>query len=252
MTGHSANSENEPGAANTASRRPRWLRVLRLAVAISVVASVASSPWWGRNLLMRLDYFRVQRVEINGLRHLEPADILTRMAVDTFASVWMPLEPVEERIAEHPDLLGATISRKLPGTLVVSVHERAPVAMVPSPTGMIVYDGSGTALPLDPTRTSIDVPIVSAGDSGIFRLLDRVRIEEPRLFARISEMRRVEGEDELQVKLSSLRVRAPYQLSPARLAEVLPVEEDLRRRGYLERATELDLRYRDQVIARLQ
>jgi cell division protein FtsQ len=35
-----------------------------------------------------------------------------------------------------------------------------------------------------------------------------------------------------------------------RLAEIGPVEEDLARRGL--RAVEIDLRYRDQVIARLQ
>jgi cell division protein FtsQ len=38
-------------------------------------------------------------------------------------------------------------------------------------------------------------------------------------------------------------------VSAARLAEIDPVEDDLTRRGL--RAAEIDLRYRDQVIARL-
>jgi hypothetical protein len=39
-------------------------------------------------------------------------------------------------------------------------------------------------------------------------------------------------------------------VAPARLGEIIPVEQDLARRQA--RVAELDLRYRDQVIARLQ
>ena len=47
-----------------------------------------------------------------------------------------------------------------------------------------------------------------------------------------------------------LRVRLPLDLSVERLADIFPVESDLARRQA--RVGELDLRYRDQVIARLQ
>jgi len=45
-------------------------------------------------------------------------------------------------------------------------------------------------------------------------------------------------------------VRAMADVTPQRLAEIYPVENDLTRRQA--RVAELDLRYRDQVIARLQ
>ena len=47
-----------------------------------------------------------------------------------------------------------------------------------------------------------------------------------------------------------LRVRVPIDLSVERLTDIDPVENDLARRQA--RVDELDLRYRDQVIARLQ
>jgi len=47
-----------------------------------------------------------------------------------------------------------------------------------------------------------------------------------------------------------LRVRVPVGLSVERLADIFPVESDLARRQAS--VSELDLRYRDQVIARLQ
>jgi hypothetical protein len=48
----------------------------------------------------------------------------------------------------------------------------------------------------------------------------------------------------------SLPVRAMLDVTPDRLAEIFPVEADLAKRQA--RVAELDLRFRDQVIARLQ
>jgi hypothetical protein len=48
----------------------------------------------------------------------------------------------------------------------------------------------------------------------------------------------------------SLRVRVPLDLSVERLADIFPVESDLARRQV--HVGEIDLRYRDQLIARLQ
>jgi hypothetical protein len=47
-----------------------------------------------------------------------------------------------------------------------------------------------------------------------------------------------------------MRLRIPVGLSVDRLADIFPVENDLARRQL--HVGELDLRYRDQVIARLQ
>ena len=87
------------------------------------------------------------------------------------------------------------------------------------------------------------------------------------MFARIEEVTRT-GRDEILLTLSrgpdasgktgttaatgnrTLRVRVPVGLSVERLADIFPVETDLARRQV--HVGELDLRYRDQVIARLQ
>lgn len=248
MNQPSRSPDSADSSAPDARAPGRLRRSLRLAVTGLALALVAASPWWVRAGLERLDYFRIQRVEIAGLRHLPPEEILARLQVDTFASVWQRLEPLARRVREHPDLEQADVSRRLPGTLVVTVRERAPVALVPGPGGMRVYDGRGVALPLDPSRAGVDVPVVAAPDRAILALLDSVRLQEPALFARISEVRRAGSE--LLVLIAVLPVRTRSDLSAARLAEVIPVEEDLRRRGA--QPAELDLRFRDQVIARLQ
>jgi cell division protein FtsQ len=228
-----------------APRRRRW-SVVAVIVALAVVLL---APWWAPRVLAELAYFRVRRVEIVGARFLQPSDILGRLHVDTLSSVWDPAGPLEDRIASHPGVRSVRVRRRLPGTLLVEITERWPVALVPTPTGLVPIDERGAALPIDPARTAVDAPIVAYRDATLFRLLGALRVEAPELFGRISEVGRA-GSDEVWLRVSSVPVRAMADVSVARLAEIGPVEQDLARRRL--RAVEIDLRYRDQVIARLQ
>ena len=230
--------EPRPGA--------RWLRPGAFA-ALALLA--AASPWWAPAALSRLDFFRVRKIEIEGARYLAPEDVLARLKVDTTVSVWTDLGPLEARVAAHPQVREARVERKLPGTLVVHVVENLPIALVPSARGLRTVDVRGDTLPIDPSAVDVDLPIVAQRDTAVLRLLSEVREGYPSLFDRISAVRRV-GRGELVVQLTSVPVRAMADVSVDRLAEVVPVERDLERRAA--RVAELDLRYRDQVIARLQ
>ena len=227
-------------------RPRRWGRIVAAALVLPVVAS---SPWWTRAVAERMAFFRVRKVEIEGARYVDPAELLARLRVDTTSSVWAPVTPLERRVAEHPQLRHVRIERRLPGTLVVRVEEHLPVALAPGRGGLKAYDAVGRLLPLDPSRVTVDVPVVSAPDSAVLRLLGEVRVSDPALFARISEVRRT-GRGEIVIALDRWPVRAMADLTAGRLAEISPVEDDLARRRA--RVAELDLRFRDQVIARLQ
>jgi cell division protein FtsQ len=235
------------GAPTTAPRRGR--RWLRIAVAAIVVALVVSLPWAGPAILRNLVFFRVRKVEIRGAVYLTPSEVLAKLRVDSTANVWDDPSPLVARLMTHPQIRAATVSRKLPSTLVVRVEENLPVALVPNAKGFAVIDGHGMPLPIDPAATKLDLPIVAARDTAIARLLAELRAGYPTLFKRVSEVSR-EGRNELLVRLPAVRVRALANVTADRLAEITPVEDDLARRHLA--VAELDLRYRDQVIARLQ
>lgn len=207
------------------------------------------SPWWGPPLLSRMSFFRVHRVEVIGVRYLAPDEVFARLAVDTSASVWDDLTPLRERVLEHPQVVDVRISRRLPGTVLVRVTENLPVALVSSPNGMRAVDARGEELPFEPSRVDVDLPLLGSADSAMAALLYGIRERSPEIFERISFVRRV-GDDEIVLSLEEFAVRAGPDLSPGRLADIIPVEEDLARRGA--RIAELDLRFRDQVIARVQ
>ena len=221
------------------------VRLALLGVAIIVMLG---APFWGPLLLRQLSFFRVRKIEIVGAHYVSVGDVLDRLHVDTTASVWDPTGPLVARLAPHPQIRSVTLRRKLPSTLVVEIQENLPVALVASNDGLRAYDARGTLLPIDLARTPIDAPILSQRDVGLLRLLGVLRNEAPALYDRVSEVR-ITAPDEVILQLAGTPVRAMRDVTPARLAEIEPVENDLTRRGL--RAAEIDLRYRDQVIARL-
>ncbi|HMI46929.1 MAG TPA: FtsQ-type POTRA domain-containing protein [Gemmatimonadaceae bacterium] len=245
-------------------RKPGW----KVLGALFLIALIMAGAWGARAAARRMAFFRVRSVEIRGAHYLQPNEIVARLQIDTLASLWDDLEPFRQRVSRHPQVSDVRIERRMPGTLVVIIQENLPVGLVQTAAGLLPFDSMGRQLPIDPSRTNLDLPIVASTDPVLLKLVGAIRAAEPRVFARIEEARRV-GKDEILLTLSprvengaraagdtttlqrkSLRVRLPVGLSVERLADIFPVESDLARRQA--RVGEIDLRYRDQVIARLQ
>ena len=232
----------------------RWGRV---AVLLFIVLLLPGS-WLARRAASKMQFFQLRAVAIEGTRYLKPEVVMKKLAVDTLRSVWDDTDPLVARLRTLPQVEDASISRRLPGTIVVKIKENLPVALSPSPRGLEVVDTSGVVLPIDPSQQPVDLPVANQRDKGILTLLGAIRGGNPMLFQRVSEISR-DGKDAVVMRLSALdgfagysnlRVRAPVGVSVSRLADIFPVESDLARRRA--NVAELDLRYRDQVIARLQ
>lgn len=226
-------------------RRPGW----KILAVLLLLGLIVTAPQWGTASLARLDFFRVRHVEVRGTRYLPPQEVAARLQVDTLVSVWDDLKPLRSRVMGHPQIADAEISRKLPGSIVVTIRENLPIALVATRRGMQPFDSAGRALPIDPARIPLDLPVLYAADRELLGSLARIAAEQPVLYQRINAVTR-DGADAMTLELGSIRVRARPGVSGTRLADIFPVESDLARRGA--NAAELDLRYRDQVIVRLQ
>jgi cell division septal protein FtsQ len=228
-------------------RRPRWKTIGIALLAIIVLAM----PLWAPLLMRRMDFFRLRRVEVVGTNYMTVDEVLAVLQVDTMMSVWDATSPMRKRVEAHPEVLEAKVKRKMPGTIVVEVSERIPIALVAGPEGFRIFDERGVALPIDPTRAPVDAPVIDRPDTTLLRLLADVRVRLPQLYAQTSEVRRRENQrDELLLRLDTIPVRTMSDVTIERLAELEAVAADLARRGVHPR--EIDLRYKDQVIARLQ
>ena len=239
------------------SKRARLVKMLRRAGAGLAVVALIASPWWGRALLRQLDFFRVRRVEIDGARYVSPDEIVSRLRIDTTQSLFDDVGPLEKRVRQHPSVRDVRIERKLPGTLLVKITENPPVAFVQAASGLVAVDATGRSLPVDPATADVDLPVLAVRDTLTLRVLGEVRENLPALFARIGEVRRYPRGSSFYLLFrltesntnSAHDVLASGDVTADRLSDIVPVEQDLARRNL--RATELDLRFRDQVIARL-
>jgi cell division protein FtsQ len=244
----------DPAAIEPPLERPprkwKWIALILLLLLL------APASWLARRAASRMEFFQLRSIAVEGTRFLSPESVIERLAVDTSRSVWDDTEPLAERLRSMPQVAEVTINRKLPGRLVVNIRENLPVALAPSPRGLEAVDSAGVVLPIDPARIDLDLPVANQRDKSILSLLTDTRARNPMLYRRISEITK-DGKDSFILTLApfvtnaaTLKVRASVGVSVSRLADIFPVESDLMRRRA--NVAELDLRYRDQVIARLQ
>jgi cell division septal protein FtsQ len=239
-------SDSEAVADTGGRLVPRRMKLALLGVAALLVLTL---PLWAPLFLRRMDFFRVRRLEIIGTRYIPTTDIVNRAHVDTTRSVWDRMDQIAARVKTHPGVQNVDIIRKLPGTLVITVTEYQPIALVPGPQGFRVFDERGVALPIDPSRVDVDAPVLAAADPALLHLLAGMKHSLAPLYHRVSELKRV-GTHELLFQLDDVPVRTLTTVRLEDLHQIDAVEDDLRKR--VARVVELDLRYTDQIIARLQ
>ncbi len=223
---------------------PRWRRPGWVILALLAVIGVFTTPTWGRHLA----FFRAHTIEVRGTRFARAQDVARRLGVDSTTSVWSSLDSMARRAERHPQVREARVSRRLPGTLVVDVIENEPVAWVAAAKGMRAYDGDGRVLPLDPTEVDADLPLVERADTALLHLLADLRVTDPAMYAQVSEVRLV-GREEFRFLIGNVQVRFPRGQGVERFDGLSSVRRDLTARGIV--PAELDVRFKDQVIARL-
>ena len=166
--------------------KKRW----RFVAVVLLLALLALTPWLARRGASKLAFFHVSRVIVEGTRYLPPDTVVARLALDTLNSVWDDPAPLEDRVRVLPQVADVSISRKLPGTLVVTLRENPPVALVPGVRGLEVVDSAGRVLPINPAREPLDLPVANQRDPALMLMLGQVRARHSVLYRRISEVSR--------------------------------------------------------------
>lgn len=136
--------ESAPEAPVRAARRnPGRAAMFGLAAVLSLAGAAAGVMELARGS----GYFLVARVEFRGVSSV-PEETLAR-ALETRAGENMfavDLAQAGARVAAHPWVKSARLRRELPDTLVVTVTERVPLAVIDA-GGAVILDTEGVALP---------------------------------------------------------------------------------------------------------
>ncbi|MGB7211761.1 MAG: FtsQ-type POTRA domain-containing protein [Gemmatimonadales bacterium] len=219
--------------------KPGWIAVY----SVIVVAAL----WYGApRLFRRMDFFRVRRVELVGLSSLSAPDVLRALAIPSRENVFDDLRPIAARAARIGGVANAKVSRRIPGTIRVTLDEVEPVALVPGHGAMVPMDAEGHALPFDPTVAAPDLPVTPRSDSLVGELLGRVREADPGLYEQVTTAVRSGADVTLDLGGHTYRFRPDATVETIRA--MTAVAQDLARRGRAFK--ELDGRFAGQVVVR--
>jgi cell division septal protein FtsQ len=197
-------------------------------------------------VLSTLEFFQVRRVEISGLQYLAAAKVIAALKLSPSASVFDDPIPLERRLLELPGVVEASVGRRLPGTLEITLREADPVALTPRGDRLALVDRRGAVLPFDPLGSSPDLPVLIGGGARVADALARTRDYDPALFARIDAAWRV-GPD-VVFEVDGRWYWFDAQLTAEDIRAVTAVEQTLARQG--RKFQELDGRFAGQVIVR--
>ena len=222
----------------------RWGRV----AAVAGVAAVVLAPVWGPPALRPFGFFAVRRIELVGIRHLAPEVVTGALGLRRGASVWDRVGVLAARVRGVPGVDEVVVSRRLPGTLRVSVREVEPVALGSGSGGLVSLGPDGRPLPYDPARTALDLPVVQRAEPSIVAALSAIQAADPTFFAEVASARGgPAGSLELEVEGLG-RVRLALPVDAAVVQAVAAVARDLASRSQAWR--ELDGRYAGWVVVR--
>lgn len=203
--------------------------------------------WFGApRLLRRMDFFRVRRVELVGVRYLAPQTITDLIRIPDRLSLFDDLTALRQRAALVPGTQSVVVGRRLPGTLRIVVDEIEPVALVPQNGRLVLMDSAGRVLPFDPAIGAPDLPIADAASEPVASLLGRVRDADPGLFARVQSARG--GPNAVELDLGGQRLLFRPEASVEVIRTVMLVAQDCARTKRPWR--ELDGRFAGMVIVR--
>lgn len=211
----------------------------------ALLVALPLAAWGGFRFLRSLTFFQVRRVELVGGRYLHAPDIAKAMAVPRGTSIFDGTSGFARKVAALEGVASAEVSRRLPGTLRVTITEVEPVALIQKGGRLLLVDAAGRPLPFNPTLPAADLPLADP-DSAVAGLLARARELGPGIFGRIERAVLLRRDIGLELEHGRLLFRAGAPVDDLR--NVFLVADLLAQQG---RAwQELDGRFLPHVIVR--
>ena len=209
-------------------------------------------------ILVRLSAFQVENVRVEGARYLTEDQLRTAAGIVEGTNLWESKEGWIRGAQGHPLVRTVSVRRTPPNGLVFQIEERDPVAFVAAGT-LHPVDALGIELPIDPAKSLLDLPIVTAATPDSLGALGiRIAAQElgaigslaPDVYEVISEALYEDGQMTLRLGDSLIRLRYLPPITKTRLREAMAAMNDWVARFDRGAPGEIDLRFEDQVVIR--
>ena len=92
-------------------------------------------------VLLQSSIFEVKEIVVKGNQSLSPGKVIAVSGIHTGANIFkIDLEEAGKKLDLLPVLREVQLSRVMPGTVLIEVDEREPVALVPTSSGFVEVD----------------------------------------------------------------------------------------------------------------
>ena len=150
---------------------PGWTGGLTLLLVLMVAAGAVA--------FLRSPYFRLEVVEVQGIRSLEGEEVRGLMDVSGGQHLYsFSLAELERQIASDPRVGDVTVQRMFPGALQVVVQERLPVALVVRGGVFGQLDEEGRVIAVDESWPGLALPMITGYPTDPLVLGERVMDHE--------------------------------------------------------------------------
>lgn len=246
-------------------RFPRLARLLKMLGVLLVLAGIGAGLWEGYRALLRLPYFRVAEIQVEGNLQVASRDIIAGLRLAPDASILeVDLPALAGRVLENPWIKEASVRRRLPLSLTIHVVERMPEAVfiadrryLLSADGVILAELGDDELPTLPTLRAAIPRHVAIGE----RILTSEMVQGLSVWRQFQLANALQGERAHEIAMTgdgSYVVNLGQRMPAIRL-RAQDMEGQLRRLGAalsasgqaLERFGDVDLRFRDRVVFKL-
>jgi cell division protein FtsQ len=119
----------------------RWAKTLALvALPVVLLAGFAAATY--------TPLFRLRDIRVEGTQSLRPGEVIRRAGIGSGTNVFhLDTGSIVAALEADPWIRSATVERHLPGSVVITVQERTPIARALVGTSFTVVAGDGIVLP---------------------------------------------------------------------------------------------------------
>lgn len=176
-----------------------WVAMLLLALAIALAGY----------LFVNSAYFKVGAVRIEGNNYISEEDIYHVADIPETVNIFrLNTAEIQKRLASDLRVANVVVAREFPGTIVIKVDERKPLAYIAGGYGFFELDKQGVILGVFKNLKGLNVPMITGLKLGNNYVGDRVEdISAKKVLEYLAEL-----DEKTLNQLSEVSIKAPDQI----------------------------------------
>jgi cell division protein FtsQ len=143
--------------------------LLKTIFSISLISGMGYFTYLGCYYLSRTPYLNISHIKIEGLKKLSKDELMKMVNLGPDRNILtVNLEKIGHRLEAHPWVEKTEVRREFPSSIVISIKERKPVAII-NREGLRYVDDKGVIFTRVAAGNPLDFPILTGFNSGDFK-----------------------------------------------------------------------------------